>query len=124
LTRMTRARSRPRLCARREFNMKLFSRKHESGTAVDAAEGSPRLISVDGGYTPDTLYAAAGEPVSLVFHRHDGSPCSEEVVFPDQGVRATLAQHEDVVVELPASEPGEYDFHCGMGMLHGRLVVR
>lgn len=104
--------------------MKLFSRKHESSTPAETAGGEELRVLVDGGYAPDTLVVAAGERVRLIFHRHDRSPCSEEVVFPDQGVRATLAQHEDVVVELPASEPGEYDFHCGMGMLHGRLVVR
>ena len=79
---------------------------------------------MDGGYSPDTLVVAAGEPVRVVFHRHDGSRCSEEVVFPEQKVRATLAQHEDVAVDLPASKPGEYEFHCGMNMLHGRLIAR
>lgn len=76
------------------------------------------------GYQPDTIVVAAGEPARLVFHRHDASRCSEQVVFPDQGVRATLPQHQDVEVQLPASAPGEYEFHCGMKMLHGRLVVR
>ena len=103
--------------------MKLFSRKHQSCTPAPTGGDQQRIV-VDGAYAPDTLVVAAGEPVRLVFHRHDDSPCSEEVVFPDQGVRATLAQHEDVVVELPPSEPGEYDFHCGMDMLHGRLVAR
>lgn len=103
--------------------MKLFSRKHESDLPVPTGDGEHHIL-VDGAYAPDTLVVPAGEPVRLVFHRHDMSPCSEEVVFPDQGVRATLAQHEDVIVVLPSSEPGEYDFHCGMGMLHGRLVVR
>lgn len=99
--------------------MKLFKRKH---TPAGAA-GEHRVL-VDGGYLPDTLVVAAGEPVRLVFHRHDASPCTEEVVFPTQGVRAALPQHEDVVVDLPAGEPGEYEFHCGMGMLHGQVIVR
>ncbi len=104
--------------------MKLFSRKHAPGMPATSAEADEHRILVNGGYAPDTLVVAAREPVSLIFHRHDGSPCSEEVVFPDQDVRATLAQDEDVAVDLPPSEPGEYEFHCGMGMLHGRLVVR
>ena len=104
--------------------MKLFSRKHVAPPLTAASDdGAPRIV-VDGGYRPDTLIAAAGEPVRLVFHRHDASPCTEEVVFPSQGVRVTLPQHEDVAVDLPASAPGEYEFHCGMGMVHGRLVVR
>ena len=24
----------------------------------------------------------------------------------------------------PPQDPGEYDFSCGMGMLHGKLIVR
>ena len=104
--------------------MKPFPHKHATPPArVADDDGAPRIV-VDGRYRPDTLIAAAGEPVRLVFHRHDASPCAEEVVFPSQGVRVTLPQHEDVAVDLPACAPGEYEFHCGMGMLHGRLVVR
>ena len=66
----------------------------------------------------------AGQPVRLVFHRHDASACSEEVVFPAQDVRATLPRHKDVPVLLPPSKPGDSEFHRGMNMLHGRLEVR
>lgn len=104
--------------------MKLFSHKHSAAAAGHTGEAGEHRVMVDGGYQPDTLVVPAGEPARVIFHRHDASACSEEVVFPDQGVRATLAQHEDVAVNLPASEPGEYEFHCGMGMLHGRLIVR
>ena len=101
--------------------MRLFSRERAQS---HGDSGDERRILVDGGYAPDTVVVPAGQPVRLVFHRHDGGPCSEEVVFPEQGVRASLGQHRDVVVELPPSEPGEYEFHCGMDMLRGRLVVR
>lgn len=101
--------------------MKLFSIRN---TRDEGRDGREVRILVDGGYTPDAISVPAGEPVRLVFHRHDGSPCSEEVVFPAQGVRATLARHQDVAVELPPSEPGDYEFHCAMNMLRGRLVVR
>lgn len=105
--------------------MKLFSHRRTPDIPADRAEsGQPRVVVDAGGYSPNTLVVAAGEPVRVIFHRRDGSGCSEEVVFPDQGVRATLARHEDVAVELPASRPGEYDFHCGMNMLHGRLIAR
>jgi plastocyanin domain-containing protein len=84
---------------------------------------SQRVI-VDGSYQPDTLLAAAGKPVTVVFRRRDASLCSLEVVFPHQGVHATLPQDEDVMIELPPSKPGEYEFHCGMGVLYGRLIVQ
>lgn len=100
--------------------MKLFSNRNRPHSEDDGAH----RILVEGGYVPDTVVVPAREPVRLVFVRHDDSPCSEEVIFPEQGVRATLGEHRDVAVDLPPSEPGEYEFHCGMGMLHGRLVVR
>ena len=104
--------------------MRLFYRKTASSGHGDATGGDIRVL-VDGRrYDPDRIFVPAGEPVTLRFHRHDASPCSEEVVFPDQGVRARLPRHEDVVLDLPPSEPGEYEFHCGMGMLRGRMVVR
>ena len=105
--------------------MKLLARRHRTGShPLEDAAGSEHRVLVGDGYDPDTLVVAAGEAVRLTFHRHDGSPCSEEVVFPDQGMRAMLTRHQDVVVELPPSERGEYEFHCGMGMLRGRLIVR
>lgn len=102
--------------------MRLFSSKRAPDG--DGAPASAGMVVVNGGYEPSTVVVAAGEPVRLVFQRHDASPCSEELVFPAQGVRATLPQHQEVVVELPPSEAGEYEFHCGMGMLRGRLVAR
>jgi plastocyanin domain-containing protein len=104
--------------------MKLFSRRQEPGIPAVGGDGREYRVEVDGGYAPDTLVVAAREPVTLIFHRHDGSACSDEVVFPEQHVQASLPRGEDVAVDLPPSEPGEYEFHCGMGMLHGRLVVR
>ena len=104
--------------------MNLFSRTHVPRMSAHSAERAVHHIEVDGGYAPDTLVVAAGVPVRVIFHRHDGFPCSREVVFPDHGVRATLVQHEDVVVDLPQRGPGVYAFECGEGMLHGRLVVR
>lgn len=102
--------------------MKFFS-KGSQKEGLGIATGVAR-IDVDGGYTPDEIVVAAGAPARLVFHRHDNSACSEQVVFPQLGLRADLPQHKDVIVELPAIGPGDYDFECGMGMLHGRVVVR
>lgn len=101
--------------------MKFFSKG--SRETAGTANGSVR-IDVDGAYTPDEIVVAARAPARLVFHRHDSSACSEQVVFPQLGLRVDLPQHKDVPVELPATEPGEYDFECGMGMLHGRVLVR
>ena len=82
------------------------------------------MILVKGGYTPDVIVVESGKPVRLEFRREETAACSEQVLFPDFGKAADLPEGENVAVELPPSEPGEYGFECGMGMLHGKLLVR
>jgi plastocyanin domain-containing protein len=80
-------------------------------------------IVVRGGYTPATIRVAAGRPIRLVLDRQDDSSCSEEIVFPDFGVRRFLPAFQKTTVELTPPAPGTYEFTCGMGMLHGRLIA-
>jgi plastocyanin domain-containing protein len=80
-------------------------------------------IRVRGGYVPDTIHAETGVPLRLLFWREETSSCSEQVVFPDFGKSALLPTGEQVAVDLFPAEPGEYEFTCAMGMLHGRLIV-
>jgi plastocyanin domain-containing protein len=67
--------------------------------------------------------AKAGIPVRLVFDRRDTGGCSEEVVFPDFGVRRFLPAGEKTVVEITPPKAGRYEFTCGMSMLRGALVA-
>lgn len=89
-----------------------------------ARDGARELrVRVKGGYVPDRVVVRAGVPVRLIFHREETAPCSESVVFPDFGTSVMLPPHRDVAVDLPASEPGEHEFTCHMGMLRGRVIV-
>ena len=94
------------------------------GTA-DRSDGgaAPVRVRVRGGYVPDTVYARAGQRVSIVFSRAETAPCSERVIFPALGTSAMLPAHEDVTVELTPPGPGVYEFTCQLGVLRGRLVV-
>lgn len=80
-------------------------------------------IVVRGGYSPGTVHVPRGARVRLVFDRQEESSCSEEVVFPDFGVRRFLPAHEKTVVELTPTAVGTFPFTCGMSMLRGTLVV-
>jgi plastocyanin len=80
-------------------------------------------VRIHGGYEPDTIHARAGERILIVFRREETAACSERVVFPSFGKSAMLPPYQDVTVELEPREPGEYEFTCQMGMLHGRLIV-
>ncbi|GBD87819.1 hypothetical protein BMS3Abin03_01753 [bacterium BMS3Abin03] len=81
------------------------------------------VIKVKGGYTPDVLIFQSGKPIKLNFIREETAACSEEVIFSDLGVRATLTPFKTIPVELNIDKPGEYDFHCAMGMLSGKLII-
>jgi plastocyanin domain-containing protein len=92
---------------------------------VAAAAGgfSEATIEVHGGYSPSTIRVPAGRPVRLNFHRTESNPCTEEVVLGDFGVRTYLPAGQTTTVEITPHTPGTFDFSCGMGMVHGTLIV-
>ena len=89
------------------------------------AGGGPQqvTIEVEGGYSPAAVRVRRGTPVRLVFDRKETNSCSEELVIGALGVRRFLKPFETTTVDLGPLAPGTYDFTCGMGMLHGKLVV-
>jgi len=96
----------------------------EKGTRLASAGGVQETdIVVKGGYTPDVLVVKAGQPVRLNFTRQETASCSEMVLFPDFDKSARLPTGQTVSLEFTPQKPGEYDFQCQMGMLHGKLIV-
>ena len=93
-----------------------------SARAVGTATQQLR-IEVKGGYTPAEVHVEAGRPVRLDFFRNETNSCTEEVVFPDFGIRTWLPAFETTPVEFTPATPGSYEFACGMGMIRGRLIV-
>lgn len=104
-------------------NWYFFFAERSSASAVSTARGQELAITVKGGYTPAEIHAKEGVPLRLVFDRQETSSCSEEVVLGDFGIRRFLPAFQKTTVELTPSRAGRYDFTCGMGMLHGTLVV-
>ncbi|NOZ05019.1 MAG: cupredoxin domain-containing protein [Chloroflexi bacterium] len=101
-----------------------FFLSEKEGTQLAVSSGVQEAnIVVKGGYTPDVLVVKAGQPVRLNFNRQETASCSEMVLFPDFNKSAKLPTGEDVTIEFTPEEPGEYDFQCQMGMLHGKLIV-
>ncbi len=111
------------------INWYFFLAGRATTVAVAPAAGAGRgavpevTITVDGGYAPAAVRVRAGEPVRLVFDRRDTGSCSEEVVFPDFGIRKFLPTGERTTIELTPPAPGSYPFTCGMSMLRGTLVA-
>jgi plastocyanin domain-containing protein len=112
------------------INWYFFLAERGTAVAVASAQGGvgggavPEVvITVDGGYAPAAVRVRAGRPVRLVFDRRDTGSCSEEVVFPDFGIRRFLPTGERTVIEVTPAAPGRYGFTCGMSMLRGTLVA-
>lgn len=82
-----------------------------------------QTITVKGGYSPAVIRLKKGVPARLTFFRDETTSCSEEIVFPDFGIRRMLPAFENTIVELHPDEAGTYEFACGMNMLHGKLIV-
>jgi plastocyanin domain-containing protein len=106
-------------------NWYFFVAGREPAVLASAASGGAQevAIEVEGGYAPSAVRVRRDTPVRLVFDRKETNPCSEELVIGSLGVRRFLKPFEKTTVELGPLSPGTYDFTCGMGMLHGKLVV-
>jgi plastocyanin domain-containing protein len=94
--------------------------------AAPVPEGPVRYeIAVDTeGFTPATVQARKGEPVTLVFTRVTHATCGNEVVVPAHDIEVKLPLEEPVEITLIPEESGEITFGCGMDMmLMGKVVV-
>jgi plastocyanin domain-containing protein len=81
-------------------------------------------ITVKGGYSPDVIVVKHGIPVKLDFYRDETSSCSETVILGDFGIARDLPAFRTTSIEFTPDRAGEFDFTCGMNMLHGKLVVQ
>ena len=106
------------------INWYFFVAERSSTSATVRDDGKQEVtIAISGGYSPAVVKVQAGRPVRLVFDRQENASCSEEVVIGALGVRRYLPAFQRTPVEIPAPAAGTYEFTCGMGMLHGKLVV-
>lgn len=94
-------------------------------TLAAAAPGKIQevAIAVHGGYSPAVIRVKHGQPVRLVFDRRETNSCSEEIVFPDFGIRRFLPANEKTTIEITPERAGTYEFMCGMSMLRGRIIA-
>ena len=106
------------------INWYFFFARSPAATAEEGtADTDEVVIAVRGGYSPSTIRARAGQPLRLIFDRQEDASCSEEVVFPDFGIRTFLPAHQRTPVDIRPETPGTYEFTCGMSMLRGRVIV-
>jgi plastocyanin domain-containing protein len=93
-------------------------KKEEVVSVTDSVD-----ITVEGGYTPNTISIPQGKTTKINFVRKDPSSCLEEVVLGDFKIRKYLPLNQKVTVEVTPKEKGEFGFACGMNMFHGKIIV-
>ena len=76
------------------------------------------------GYEPQRIDVEGGKPVVLRFTRTTTDTCGEAVIVAGDPVAHMLPVNRPVDVKVTPPKSGELAFACGMGMMHGTLVVR
>ncbi len=81
-------------------------------------------IIVEGGYNPQNVVIQRGKVTKINFIRKDSTSCLEEVVLGDFHIRKYLPLNKKVTIELKPQETGEFSYHCGMNMYHGKIIIK
>lgn len=102
-----------------------FSKRDEQVLAAVSAGGVQEVtITVKGGYSPDHVTVKPGKPVKLNFRREEAGECTDRVVIPAFKVSKPLPAFTTTPVEFTPTQAGDFEFTCGMGMVHGKLTVK
>ncbi len=80
-------------------------------------------IVVSGGYKPSLIKINKNVTTTLLIKRTEANSCLEEIVLPDFKIKEFLPVNKTVKIEITPKETGEFKFHCGMNMYHGKIVV-
>ncbi|MCI1290248.1 MAG: cupredoxin domain-containing protein [Lactobacillus sp.] len=103
-----------------------FLGKHEqqAQSAKQTAQKQAAIIKVHGGYSPSTVVLKQGVPAEVKFEMHDQTACLSHVVFEQLGIDEDLTKQAVTTVKIPTNEKKTFNFACGMGMFHGKVVVK
>jgi plastocyanin domain-containing protein len=99
-----------------------FGKKDEQSYSQSVSNGEVDIV-VDGGYKPSVIKVKKGEETTLTILRKDSNSCLEEIILPDFKISKYLPLGKEVEIKITPQKEGEYPFHCGMNMFHGKIVV-
>lgn len=87
------------------------------------ADGKIKII-VDGGYNPDIISIRKDKTTTFTFLRKDANTCLEDVVLSEFKIKKFLPLNKEVEIQIHPTKSGIFPFSCGMGMFHGKLIVK
>ena len=102
------------------FTYWFFLHKNEKEVIV---ENSVDII-VEGGYLPENIIIPKGKVTKINFLRKDSNSCLEEVILADFYIKKFLPLNKKITIELKPENEGEFAYHCGMNMYHGKIIVK
>ena len=103
------------------FTYWFFLMKREKTVNITTDEVN---ITVDGGYSPESISIPKDKTTKITFIRKDPSSCLEEIVLGDFKIRRQLPLNQKITIELTPPEAGEFTYSCGMNMYRGKIIVR
>jgi hypothetical protein len=97
-------------------------------TVVADAAGAPTwqeatVNVLETAYEPARLQLKAGLPTRLQLVTDGVTGCMRSFTVPAMGIDTVLPVTGEEIIELPAAEPGDYVFACGMAMFSGAIEV-
>lgn len=97
-----------------------------TGCACAGSDGSQRVrVTVtEKGFVPAVVTVQAGKPVTLLVTRKTDRTCATELVLKAHGIDEKLPLNKTVAIRFTPERPGELDYACAMGMIHGKIVVK
>jgi len=97
-----------------------------AGQVSTAPPGNTLSLSAsNSGYSPQRLYAKAGEPILLNIVTNNTYSCARDFVISAIGVEKLLPQSGTVPVNIPAQPSGTVmHFSCSMGMYTGEIIFQ
>jgi len=104
------------------------SKSEPAGTGGGATEPPAigRRVAIEvqrTGYVPNTIAAAPGEKLVLVFTRTADTECGRYITVQGTDIEKELPMNQPVEVPVAAPASGELVFACGMDMMHGLVTT-
>lgn len=92
-------------------------------TDTPASGASKLTVTVDNGFSPDSLDVKVGQPVEITFDTKQRG-CATQVIFKELGLAKDLTDGQKTVVSFTPDKAGTYAFACPMNMYKGKIVAK